>query len=467
MVMVTALLVAACCSDAVRAQDGPPDPPPPQGGDWTIEDYQLLVERKLPQIDPRILQASPGPNWMADLDLELVAAAVRDLPVPEEGYEDQRYLAARSGDERRFIVIDRLRGYVRYANLDRRFDWDSFPHEAIDAEVARTQIVELLQLLGIPQAEIGEVRVDTVVGQSFNGVEELPPHQRERMVTAERVVNGYPVWGSMVRGSVSNLGQTARLLVRWRPFRLPANLRLRPREEIVTFIAQRLLAAQRGAEIADADLTIVLAYAQRAVDFLPTSVVSFNDGVSGVIELAPLVALAADEDFDGIPNAGDNCVRKWNPDQADADGDGVGDACDNCPSVDNPNQEDADGNDVGDACEARSGACCVEEECEELTAGRCAESSGTYHGDGTACTPNTCVPGGCVRNPRWVCDGDVDGNGVVNPVDVGLVQAAFGSTNEDDLCQYDLDCNGVINPVDAGLVQALFGQCDPPRDVCD
>jgi hypothetical protein len=77
--------------------------------------------------------------------------------------------------------------------------------------------------------------------------------------------------------------------------------------------------------------------------------------------------------------------------------------------------------------------------------------------------------GGCTRDPDWVCDGDVDGNGAVNPVDVGLVQAAFCAPEDCtdvDLCQYDLDCNGAINPVDAGLVQSLFGACDPPRDVC-
>jgi hypothetical protein len=75
----------------------------------------------------------------------------------------------------------------------------------------------------------------------------------------------------------------------------------------------------------------------------------------------------------------------------------------------------------------------------------------------------------CVRNPEWRCDGDVDGNGVVNPVDVGLVQAAFcaaGECSEEDLCQYDLDCNDAINPVDSGLVQSLFGVCDQPRPPC-
>ena len=74
--------------------------------------------------------------------------------------------------------------------------------------------------------------------------------------------------------------------------------------------------------------------------------------------------------------------------------------------------------------------------------------------------------GGCTRDPEWLCDGDVDGDGQVNPVDAGLVQAAFGSADESDLCQYDLDCDGQINPVDSGIVQSLFGTCEEPREVC-
>ena len=73
---------------------------------------------------------------------------------------------------------------------------------------------------------------------------------------------------------------------------------------------------------------------------------------------------------------------------------------------------------------------------------------------------------GCTRNPEWICDGDVDGDGQVNPVDSGVVQSNFGNTTDQALCNYDFDCDGQINPVDSGIVQSLFGMCEEPRDVC-
>lgn len=73
--------------------------------------------------------------------------------------------------------------------------------------------------------------------------------------------------------------------------------------------------------------------------------------------------------------------------------------------------------------------------------------------------------GGCCGYRReWACAGDIDGNGQVNPVDVGLIQSKFGSTDSEDLCHFDVDCDGRINPVDSGIVQSLFGEpCRAPR----
>ncbi len=50
-----------------------------------------------------------------------------------------------------------------------------------------------------------------------------------------------------------------------------------------------------------------------------------------------------DADFDGIPDAVDNCPDGYNPEQEDEDEDRTGDVCDNCRDVYNWGQNDADG----------------------------------------------------------------------------------------------------------------------------
>jgi len=65
----------------------------------------------------------------------------------------------------------------------------------------------------------------------------------------------------------------------------------------------------------------------------------------------PASAPPADSDFDGVPDATDNCPFVFNPDQKDTDADGIGDACDNCPNDFNPAQSDGNQNGIGDVCD--------------------------------------------------------------------------------------------------------------------
>jgi hypothetical protein len=60
-----------------------------------------------------------------------------------------------------------------------------------------------------------------------------------------------------------------------------------------------------------------------------------------------------------------------------------------------------------------------------------------------------------------VCIGDANGDGVVDPLDVGLVKFWFGDTDPASLCSYDINCDGAIDPADVGLVKFYYGVCGP------
>ena len=73
-----------------------------------------------------------------------------------------------------------------------------------------------------------------------------------------------------------------------------------------------------------------------------------------------------------------------------------------------------------------------------------------------------CPGGGGICDTPAMCDGDVNGDGVVDPLDTGAILARFGlDATDPDICQYDPNCDQMIDPLDTGYVLARFGVCNP------
>jgi hypothetical protein len=112
-----------------------------------------------------------------------------------------------------------------------------------------------------------------------------------------------------------------------------------------------------------------------------------------------------DRDLDGVPDAMDNCAAVSNADQANSDTDGVGDLCDNCTLLDNDSQRDSDGDGFGN-----------------------------------------------------ICDADLDNDGSINFIDLGLMKSVFFSNDRDA----DLNGDGTVNFIDLGHIKsAFFGSPGP------
>ncbi len=57
-------------------------------------------------------------------------------------------------------------------------------------------------------------------------------------------------------------------------------------------------------------------------------------------------------------------------------------------------------------------------------------------------------------------EADVNGDGVVDPLDSGAILARFGLPVEMNV-RYDINTDGAINPLDSGAALARFGQSAP------
>ena len=92
-----------------------------------------------------------------------------------------------------------------------------------------------------------------------------------------------------------------------------------------------------------------------------------------------------------------------------------------------------------------------------------------------------CNPGGTLGGCAWVsleapphcqplccdspalCDGDVNGDGYVDPLDMGAILSRFGlDASEPANCPYDVNCDGLIDPLDSGYILARFSVCNEP-----
>ena len=160
-----------------------------------------------------------------------------------------------------------------------------------------------------------------------------------------------------------------------------------------------------------------------------------GDGVLNGLDLCPGTPAGEAVDADGCSLS-----------QLDSDGDGVSDAVDLCPgtpaleTVDangcSPSQLDSDGDGVSDA----------QDNCIDRANGPAIPDAGgnsqlDTDGDGFG----------------NICDGDFNGNLVVDPVDFSLLRSVLGSTTAPD---QDLNGNGVVDPTDFSILRADLGQ--PP-----
>jgi hypothetical protein len=335
------------------AAAGSPAPTPEDfREDWTREDYFKLVNEKMPAIPDDILRAGTGAPWLDKVRVETILGAAGDTE-PLEIIQEGHMTVGFNPTETRFVKMDMHRGRLRYLNNERAFNYEKYPHQAIDPAEALRFAQDSLSRMGIPPDEWGAADFATVAGEETADGKSTYFFEVEQLVLLPRLVNGYPVFESGAQVAVSNLGEVTRMMVRdWPQFKLlySGDLNLLTREAVVNILTDQLYNALLGIEVKN--INFQFGYFRAGEDYIPMVHAGSVDPLIGHVFSTPVVVIPyPDRDLDGIPDDQDNCPDKPNPYQEDKDKDGVGDACDNCPDDPNPDQRDSDHDGLGDACD--------------------------------------------------------------------------------------------------------------------
>lgn len=114
---------------------------------------------------------------------------------------------------------------------------------------------------------------------------------------------------------------------------------------------------------------------------------------------------------------------------------------------------DCDGNGLVDSCEAANG---IQADCNENgSLDVCDLADGTSEDANGNGVPDECE--------ETLCEGDANGDDVVNPLDSGYVLARFGcsvGTGDPSCDAADVNGDSAVNPLDSGYVLARFGPCE-------
>ncbi len=100
--------------------------------------------------------------------------------------------------------------------------------------------------------------------------------------------------------------------------------------------------------------------------------------------------------------------------------------------------------------EGSKGACCFDDgSCLMLTEEHCLAEGGEWAGAGTTCEDVDCGAGG---------DGDANGDGAVNIIDLFLVLASWGDCPEPpEQCEADFNHDNMVNVLDLLILLATWG----------
>ncbi len=256
------------------------------------------LDAVLPQWGSEVLSVPAGPDWAGRLNTARVArrfgpGKLADLaasaPAGAEGVKSNAGL----------VRVDPARGYVRMVNntLVPRLGAEPIvlPTDDQTIEIG----LKILVGLGLPEAEIGALKVATQVAADGSIRSEKPERISPilKLFSANRTVNKLPVFGSNAVIAITGAGQVQRLKTQWPPFRLDPRATLQLRAEVLDRAGDAMVDQDISL---DSLLSTQIGYAptddKPGSPYIPVAVISAIDKETPLLIAVPLAKPSVSDD---------------------------------------------------------------------------------------------------------------------------------------------------------------------------
>ena len=263
-----------------------------------VDELAKLLDQALPEWDGRLLEVNPGKDWTAEINMDFVVNSLGVRSLAREAKQAPDGIQVLK-NKRVAVRIDPAEGQIRFVDRSLTPDFSAEKIVVPSEDAAREIGMKVLDRLGLPREEFGELEILTqmAAGGTSDAKEPEVVDEILRLFVMQRQVNKLPVFGSNAVVALAGEGEIQRLRTQWPAFEMDPDGKILEREAVLKNTAEELLDQNVSSE---AKISAQLGYMPLegvpGADYIPVALIAVEDDLTPLLISAPLVQAGGRDD---------------------------------------------------------------------------------------------------------------------------------------------------------------------------
>jgi len=263
-----------------------------------VDELAKLLDQALPEWDGRLLEVNPGKDWTAEINMDFVVNSLGVRSLAREAKQAPDGIQVLK-NKRVAVRIDPAEGQIRFVDRSLTPDFSAEKIVVPSEDAAREIGMKVLDRLGLPREEFGELEILTqmAAGGTSDAKEPEVVDEILRLFVMQRQVNKLPVFGSNAVVALAGEGEIQRLRTQWPAFEMDPDGKILEREAVLKNTAEELLDQKVSSE---AKISAQLGYMPLegvpGADYIPVALIAVEDDLTPLLISAPLVQAGGRDD---------------------------------------------------------------------------------------------------------------------------------------------------------------------------